>query len=57
PEAMRFSATDFNSYVTVQNATGAPKRVDGRMRASTQPGLGIEPHWEVLGDPVASFRA
>jgi hypothetical protein len=29
PESMRFSATDFNSYVSVQNATGAPQRVAG----------------------------
>ena len=27
PESLRFSATDFNSYVTVRNATGAPERV------------------------------
>lgn len=53
PERFRFTATDFNSYVTVSNASGAPKREDGRMRASTAPGLGIEPNWEALGEPVA----
>jgi hypothetical protein len=26
PERFRFSATDFNSYVTVSNAAGAPRR-------------------------------
>ena len=55
PESLRFSATDFNSYVTVRNATGAPQRVDGKMKASEQPGLGIEPDREVLGDPVAVY--
>jgi L-alanine-DL-glutamate epimerase-like enolase superfamily enzyme len=55
PEALRFSATDFNSYVTVRNATGAPQRVAGRMRASDEPGLGIEPDMDVLGEPVAVF--
>jgi len=55
PEAYRFSATDFNSYVTVSNASGAPQRIDGTMRASEQPGLGIEPNRDVLGEPVASY--
>lgn len=55
PEAFRFSATDFNSYVTVSNARGAPGRKDGRMQAPTAPGLGIEPEWSVLGEPVASY--
>jgi L-alanine-DL-glutamate epimerase-like enolase superfamily enzyme len=55
PEALRFSSTDFNSYVTVTNATGAPQRVNGHMRASEAPGLGIEPAREVLGRPVAVY--
>jgi L-alanine-DL-glutamate epimerase-like enolase superfamily enzyme len=49
PEELRFSATDFNSYVTVSTAQGAPQRVKGRMKASTEPGLGIEPRRKVLG--------
>ena len=55
PEHLRFSATDFNSYVTVRNATGAPQRVAGQMRASDEPGLGIEPDMDVLGEPVAVY--
>jgi L-alanine-DL-glutamate epimerase-like enolase superfamily enzyme len=55
PEHLRFSATDFNSYVTVHNATGAPQRAAGRMRASDEPGLGIEPDRDVLGKPVAEY--
>ena len=55
PESLRFSATDFNSYVTVRNATGAPQREAGRMRASDAPGLGIEPDMDVLGEPVAAY--
>ena len=55
PEAMRFSAMDFNSYVSVQNATGAPQRVDGHMVASDEPGLGIEPDMDVLGEAVAVY--
>jgi L-alanine-DL-glutamate epimerase-like enolase superfamily enzyme len=54
PEPFRFTATDFNSYVTVSTADGAPKRRAGRMAASDSPGLGISPRMEVLGEPVVS---
>ena len=56
PEEFRFTATDFNSYVTVSIADGAPQRVNGRMSASTKPGLGIEPRLEVLGQPLLKVR-
>jgi L-alanine-DL-glutamate epimerase-like enolase superfamily enzyme len=52
PEEYRFTTTDFNSYVTVQIAQGAPKRVKGKMAAPTAPGLGITPRMDVLGKPV-----
>lgn len=52
PERFCFTATDFNSYVTVSIAAGAPQRVDGRMTASDAPGLGIAPKVDVLGEPV-----
>ncbi len=52
PEEFRFTSTDFNSYVTVSTADGAPQRVDGFMTASTAPGLGITPKMGVLGKPV-----
>lgn len=52
PEEFRFTSTDFNSYVTVSNAEGAPQRENGYMKASIQPGLGIEPRFEVLGPRV-----
>ena len=52
PEEFRFTSTDFNSYVTVSTATGAPQRVNGFMSASTQPGLGITPKLDVLGPRV-----
>lgn len=55
PQPLRFSATDFNSYVTVSIAAGAPQRQNGAMRAPAAPGLGIEPRPEVLGTPVAVY--
>lgn len=55
PAEFTFSATDFNSYGTVNIAEGAPSRIDGRMTASDRPGLGITPIFDALGDPVASY--
>ena len=52
PEEFRFTSTDFNSYVTVSTATGAPQRQQGYMAASQAPGLGIEPRKEVIGPRV-----
>jgi len=52
PPELLFTATDFNSYVTVSNAEGAPQRREGRMAASTVPGLGVSPRWDVLGEPL-----
>jgi L-alanine-DL-glutamate epimerase-like enolase superfamily enzyme len=52
PPEFLFTSTDFNSYVTVSIAEGAPQRTNGRLAASTTPGLGIAPRTEVLGDPV-----
>lgn len=52
PEEFRFTSTDFNSYVTVSTADGAPKREQGFMSASTDAGLGVSPKMEVLGPRV-----
>jgi L-alanine-DL-glutamate epimerase-like enolase superfamily enzyme len=56
PQKFCFTATDFNSYVTVSIAEGAPKRVNGFMTASDAPGLGVEPKWDVLGEAVQVIR-
>ena len=55
PEEFCFSATDFNSYGTLDIASGAPERINGKMTAADRPGLGIEPDFEILGDPVLSI--
>ena len=52
PSELLFSSTDFNSYVTVSIANGAPQRQDGKLTASTAPGLGITPKMDALGDAV-----
>lgn len=56
PEPLRFTSTDFNSYVTVSNASGSPKRDRGFIRAGDAPGLGIEPNWDVIGDAVLEVK-
>jgi L-alanine-DL-glutamate epimerase-like enolase superfamily enzyme len=55
PPELLLSATDFNSYVTVELAAGAPRRANGRLAAPLAPGLGVQPHTEVLGEPVGIF--
>jgi cis-L-3-hydroxyproline dehydratase len=52
PEEFRFTSTDFNSYVTVSTAEGAPKRENGYMSASTAAGLGVTLRSEVVGKRV-----
>jgi L-alanine-DL-glutamate epimerase-like enolase superfamily enzyme len=51
PTENLFTATDFNSYVTQPLAKGAPRRINGRMSSSKEPGLGIDPMMDVLGEP------
>jgi L-alanine-DL-glutamate epimerase-like enolase superfamily enzyme len=52
PPELLFTSTDFNSYVTVSTAEGAPRRRNGRMAASKEPGLGVKPRQELLRKPV-----
>ena len=55
PTRLLFSATDFNSYVTVAFADGAPRRRHGRLAAPREPGLGVQPMMERLGKPVVEI--
>jgi len=52
PEEFRFTSTDFNSYVTISTADGAPQRHNGTMAASSDAGLGVTPKMDVLGERV-----
>lgn len=56
PPEFLLSTTDFNSYVTLSIADGAPQRQGGRLAAPTRPGLGVEPRWDVLGEAVLDIR-
>ena len=55
PAEFLFTTTDFNSYVTVSTADGAPQRQRGRMAASQTPGLGVTPRMGVLGAPIVEI--
>jgi L-alanine-DL-glutamate epimerase-like enolase superfamily enzyme len=56
PPEFLFTTTDFNSYVTVSTADGAPRRVNGRMAASKAPGLGVQPKMALLGKHVVAVE-
>ncbi len=56
PEKFLFSATDFNSYVTVAFAEGAPRRKGGRLAAPSRPGLGVTPKMKLLGRPILDIK-
>jgi L-alanine-DL-glutamate epimerase-like enolase superfamily enzyme len=55
PPELLFTSTDFNSYVTRSTADGAPHRTGGRLAASTAPGLGVKPKFDMLGEPVVEI--
>ena len=55
PPEFLFSTTDFNSYVSVSTAEGAPQRLNGRMSASTSAGLGIRIRPDVIGKRVVDI--
>jgi L-alanine-DL-glutamate epimerase-like enolase superfamily enzyme len=55
PTELLFTSTDFNSYVTVSTAEGAPRRKNGRMAASTAPGLGVTPRPEFVKQPAVDI--
>jgi L-alanine-DL-glutamate epimerase-like enolase superfamily enzyme len=57
PPALLFSSTDFNSYGTKRIADGAPQRMNGRLAASREPGLGVQPLADALGKPVVEIKA
>ncbi|HTY40707.1 MAG TPA: cis-3-hydroxy-L-proline dehydratase [Thermoanaerobaculia bacterium] len=52
PTEFLFTATDFNSYVTVSTADGAPQRRNGRMAAPAAPGLGVVAKPEFVKEPA-----
>jgi cis-L-3-hydroxyproline dehydratase len=52
PPGFHFQSSAFHEYHSVAIAEGGPVITDGRMVASSAPGLGVTPNVEVLGEPV-----
>jgi L-alanine-DL-glutamate epimerase-like enolase superfamily enzyme len=56
PPELLFTSTDFNSYVTVSTAEGAPQRRNGRLAAPTGPGLGTTPRPEFVRNAAVDVQ-
>ena len=52
PKEFHFQSSAFQEYTDVIVAKGGPKIEDGFMQASELPGLGVEPNYEALGNPL-----
>ena len=52
PADCLLNTTDLHNYNTIQLAHGAPETSGGEMRLGDAPGLGVEPDFETLGEPL-----
>ena len=53
PRGFHFQSSAFHEYHSLKIAQGGPVIENGRMRASSAPGLGVTPDVAVLGEPVS----
>ncbi len=56
PEEFLINATDLMNYNTRSTGIGGAAVADGRLYAPDSPGLGVAPHFENLGEPVAAYQ-
>jgi cis-L-3-hydroxyproline dehydratase len=56
PAELLFNTGDLHAYFRESTGTPAPKTSGGRMYCHDTPGLGVEPDFDGLGDPVAVFQ-
>ncbi len=53
PDGFHLQSSAFHDYHTLPIASGGPEvQSDGTMTLPTGPGLGVEPLWDRLGDPI-----
>jgi L-alanine-DL-glutamate epimerase-like enolase superfamily enzyme len=57
PQEFLVNATDLYNYNTRSTGRPGPRTADGCLFASDAPGLGVEPDFDSLGDPVARYGA
>jgi len=55
PEAL-LNTTDLHNYNTVHFAEGAPVAKDGYLHVGDEPGLGVTPDEDALGEPVVAYE-
>lgn len=56
PDGFHFQSSAFHDYHSKAIASGGPRVADGHMSVGSEPGLGVEPLWDVLGDPLFTVR-
>lgn len=56
PEEYLINSTDLHNYNTRSTGIGGPSVRDGKLYASDDPGLGVMPDYDALGDPVAVYQ-
>ena len=57
PPEYLVNSTDLHNYNTRSTGVGGPRVAGGKLFASDTPGLGVEPDYDALGDPVAVYKA
>ncbi len=55
PKEFLINSTDLMNYNTRSTGVGGPSVADGKLYATDQPGLGVTPNYDSLGDPVATY--
>ncbi len=57
PDGFHFQSSAFHDYHSQPIASGGPVVADGHMSVSTEPGLGVEPAWDLLGAPLFTISS
>jgi len=55
PEEFLINSTDLMNYNTRSTGIGGPTTQNGKLYAPGTPGLGVEPDFKSLGDPIATY--
>ena len=56
PSKAMLNCSDLNRYMSRGVALNAPEVEEGSLLVSDEIGLGIEPDWDFLGDPVFEYK-
>ncbi|MEI9413505.1 mandelate racemase/muconate lactonizing enzyme family protein [Mesorhizobium sp. Cs1321R2N1] len=55
PAEFLVNTTDLHNYNNESTGVPAPATNNGKLYASDDPGLGVQPDWDSLGNPVATY--